>query len=97
VGHLLRASAILVFCSGAALAQQDTFAAARSDLVSHIEQLAGGHPALRGGFEPRVLNAFRKVPRHRFVPGVLVPYAYQDMPLPLGSSRTSPSPRCSRS
>jgi len=42
--------------------------------------------------DERVLAAMRKVPRHLFVPGQLAPYAYQDMPLPIGFDRTISQP-----
>src|SRR6185436_14566172 len=34
--------------------------------------------------DERVMAAMRRVPRHRFVPAPVAPYAYQDMPLPIG-------------
>jgi protein-L-isoaspartate(D-aspartate) O-methyltransferase len=42
--------------------------------------------------DERVLSAMRKVPRHMFVPGQLAPYAYQDMPLPIGFDKTISQP-----
>ena len=40
----------------------------------------------------RVLAAFQRVPRHRFVPRQLAPFAYQDMPLPIGFDKTISQP-----
>jgi protein-L-isoaspartate(D-aspartate) O-methyltransferase len=40
----------------------------------------------------RVLEAMRKVPRHRFVPAQMVPYAYEDRPLPIGHGQTISQP-----
>ena len=40
----------------------------------------------------RVLEAMRKVPRHRFVPLALVPRAYDDSPLPIGHNQTISQP-----
>jgi protein-L-isoaspartate(D-aspartate) O-methyltransferase len=34
----------------------------------------------------------RRVPRHRFVPASVAPYAYQDMPLPIGFDKTISQP-----
>lgn len=42
--------------------------------------------------DPRVLDALRKTPRHRFVPPELTAYAYDDMPLPIGYGQTISQP-----
>jgi protein-L-isoaspartate(D-aspartate) O-methyltransferase len=39
-----------------------------------------------------VLDAMRKVPRHRFVPSEQVPLAYEDTPLPIGYGQTISQP-----
>ncbi|MCX7785386.1 MAG: protein-L-isoaspartate(D-aspartate) O-methyltransferase [candidate division WOR-3 bacterium] len=41
---------------------------------------------------PKVLDAFRKVPRHLFVPSSLVHQAYGDYPLPIGFNQTISQP-----
>lgn len=41
---------------------------------------------------PRVLEAMRRVPRHRFVPESLREKAYQDRPLPIGHRQTISQP-----
>ncbi len=46
----------------------------------------------RGINDPRVLAAFRKVPRHHFVPTELHHEAYADRPLPIGSGQTISQP-----
>ena len=51
------------------------------------EQLKG-----RGIVEERVLDAFRKVPRHLFVPDYLQAQAYTDHPLPIGGGQTISQP-----
>ena len=51
------------------------------------EQILG-----RGVREPRVLEALRKVPRHRFVPAELQPSAYEDSALPIGLGQTISQP-----
>ncbi len=42
--------------------------------------------------DERVLAAFRKVPRHRFVNWSERPYAYDDHPLPIGDEQTISQP-----
>ncbi len=42
--------------------------------------------------DERVLDAMRQVPRHLFVPPQLAPFAYQDMPLPIGFDKTISQP-----
>lgn len=51
------------------------------------EQLIG-----RGISDKKVLEAFRKVPRHEFVPEEYRPTAYNDYPLPIGSNQTISQP-----
>ncbi|MGH9242307.1 MAG: protein-L-isoaspartate(D-aspartate) O-methyltransferase, partial [Vicinamibacterales bacterium] len=48
--------------------------------------------AARDVKDPRVLEAMRKVPRHRFVPPALVSRAYDDSPLPIGYDQTISQP-----
>lgn len=42
--------------------------------------------------DPKVLDAMRKVPRHRFVPGMFSRNAYEDRPLPIGHDQTISQP-----
>jgi protein-L-isoaspartate(D-aspartate) O-methyltransferase len=42
--------------------------------------------------DPRVLDAMRLVPRHRFVPEDLKESAYEDRPLPIGNEQTISQP-----
>jgi protein-L-isoaspartate(D-aspartate) O-methyltransferase len=46
----------------------------------------------RGIGDVSVLDAMRAVPRHRFVPQALRPYAYEDRPLPIGHDQTISQP-----
>ncbi len=46
----------------------------------------------RGIRDPRVLEAFLEVPRHRFVPASMAPYAYEDHPLSIGQGQTISQP-----
>ena len=53
--------------------------------------------ALRGtigksAFDERVMTAMGKVPRHAFVPIELQPYAYENIPLPIGFAKTISQP-----
>lgn len=64
---------------------QDAYAAERERMVR--QQLAN-----RGIRDPRVLDAMRQVPRHRFVPREELAYAYADGPLPIGSGQTISQP-----
>ena len=85
---------LALFLAGPSHAQEEVFAAARKELVIRIQQAALGIAAMTGaaGIDARVLDAFGKVPRHRFVPGLLVPFAYQDVPLPLGYGQNLTQP-----
>ena len=42
--------------------------------------------------DERVLDVMRRTPRHRFVPAELVPYAYNDQPLPIGYGQSISQP-----
>lgn len=64
---------------------EETFSRARRRMVE--EHLRG-----RGIHDPRVLAAFERVPRHRFVPPELRAEAYDDAPLPIGSGQTISQP-----
>ena len=46
----------------------------------------------RGISDPRVIEAFRKVPRHLFVPEKFREEAYNDYPLPIGEGQTISQP-----
>ncbi|MFP4084342.1 MAG: protein-L-isoaspartate(D-aspartate) O-methyltransferase [Desulfonatronovibrio sp.] len=46
----------------------------------------------RGITDPRVLNAMRSVPRHRFVEAGQEDIAYSDQPLPIGQQQTISQP-----
>jgi protein-L-isoaspartate(D-aspartate) O-methyltransferase len=50
------------------------------------------HLAGRGITDPKVLEAFRRVPREAFVPGDLEEFAYEDTPLPIGHGQTISQP-----
>jgi protein-L-isoaspartate(D-aspartate) O-methyltransferase len=61
------------------------FAAARERMV--MRQIAA-----RGIGDPRILDAFRAVPREAFVPERLAEFAYEDGPLPIEADQTISQP-----
>jgi protein-L-isoaspartate(D-aspartate) O-methyltransferase len=64
---------------------EETHRARRLEMVA--EQIAA-----RGIKDKAVLEAFRKVPRHRFVPSIWQGRAYSDGPLPIGEGQTISQP-----
>ena len=65
--------------------RQDRHAAARESMVA-------GQIERRGVSDPAVLDAMRRVPRHRFVPPALESSAYDDTPLLIGNAQTISQP-----
>src|SRR6267154_1163113 len=68
--------------------------ALREDMLAVI---TAGAFALRdtigkNAFDERVMTAMGKVPRHEFVPIELQPYAYANIPLPIGFDKTISQP-----
>lgn len=64
---------------------QADFASLRAEMVTlQLER--------RGIDDPRVLDAMRRVPRHRFVPEDMAPSAYGDWALPIGHDQTISQP-----
>jgi protein-L-isoaspartate(D-aspartate) O-methyltransferase len=55
--------------------------------VSHVSDLIG-----KAALDERVMTAMGKVPRHEFVPIELQPYAYANLPLPIGFEKTISQP-----
>ena len=56
------------------------------------ERMAKTQIEARGVLDKRVLQAMRKVERHRFVPAEYLDYAYRDHPLPIGYGQTISQP-----
>ena len=56
------------------------------------ERMVQEQMVARGIHDPRVLEALRKVPRHRFVPVEIRTAAYEDTPLPIGLGQTISQP-----
>ncbi|MDK1373697.1 MULTISPECIES: protein-L-isoaspartate(D-aspartate) O-methyltransferase [unclassified Sinorhizobium] len=46
----------------------------------------------KAALDERVMAAMLRVPRHLFVPAAAAPFAYQDMPLPIGFDKTVSQP-----
>jgi protein-L-isoaspartate(D-aspartate) O-methyltransferase len=55
-------------------------------------QMVEGQIRDRGVRDRRLLDAFRKVPRHLFLDDALRPQAYEDHPLPIGEKQTISQP-----
>jgi len=55
-------------------------------------QMVEGQIKDRGVRDRRLLDAFRKVPRHLFLDDALRPQAYEDHPLPIGEKQTISQP-----
>jgi protein-L-isoaspartate(D-aspartate) O-methyltransferase len=83
---MLFGSVIVLFAQGS----EENFRKLREEMVR--TQLAGGRWGIEAVQHPLVLDAFRQVPRHRFVSDALVPYAYEDRPLPIGYGQTISQP-----
>jgi len=81
---------VLVVVFLLAQSDEESFRKQREEMVR--TQLAGLGWATEAVRDARVLDAFREVPRHRFVPAGSVPYAYEDHPLPIGYGQTISQP-----
>jgi protein-L-isoaspartate(D-aspartate) O-methyltransferase len=88
-GMMVSAGVALVALAVAAWADDkkntDPTAPARAKMVQH-------HLIERGIKDPRVLQAFRVVPRHRFLPPENRRLAYDDESIPIGEGQTSTPP-----
>ena len=83
-GAALFVSAMMLSTSMQPSAQED-FRQRRLAMVEH--QIRS-----RDVDDPRVLDAMRTVPRHRFVPADVAALAYDDRPLPIGNGQTISQP-----
>jgi protein-L-isoaspartate(D-aspartate) O-methyltransferase len=70
------------------------FEALREQMVADIAaQVALASAAIgKGELDERVMQAMAKIPRHEFVPVELQPYAYINLPLPIGFDKTISQP-----
>ena len=63
-----------------------------ADFSAARERMVERQIAARGIADPRILDAFRAVPREAFVPEHLSEFAYEDSPLPIESDQTISQP-----
>jgi protein-L-isoaspartate(D-aspartate) O-methyltransferase len=63
-----------------------------SQYTSRRHQMVEQQLIDRGIRDPRVIEAFKKVPRHLFLDEALWPQAYEDHPLPIGEKQTISQP-----
>ena len=78
---------LLLVCSGSSsneITKEDALAARKAMVILQIKQ--------RGITDPKILKAFMKVERHRFVSDNLQNQAYDDNPLPIGEGQTISQP-----
>jgi protein-L-isoaspartate(D-aspartate) O-methyltransferase len=81
--------------SDAARANHSTDSTAGKDhagMQSEREQMVERQLAARDIVDRRVLDAMRRVPRHRFVPAAIEEHAYDDRALPIGQGQTISQP-----
>ena len=66
----------------------------RRDMVAAVRAITDHMAAQLGktALDERVLRAMAKVPRHEFVPVEVQPYAYLNMPIPIGFDKTISQP-----
>jgi protein-L-isoaspartate(D-aspartate) O-methyltransferase len=90
--HILPPSIALMLLGAAAWAQE--MQGPRDGMVAQIESYADLTPewAIGDGFDPEVLAAMRRTPRHAFVPAEVRDFAYTDQPLPIGYGQTISQP-----
>ena len=74
--------------------QENHYAILRQQMVQEIaaHALYVGEHTGRRALDQRVLAVMGKVPRHEFVPVELKPYAYANVPLPIGYGKTISQP-----
>lgn len=85
--RFLGAALLMVTTLGVQACPQRDLTPAQARELMVREQIAE-----RGVKDPRVLEALRRVPRHLFVPPVLLDEAYSDTPLPIGNGQTISQP-----
>ena len=74
--------------------QAETFEALRRYMLAEVSAATVHVSGLIGktALDERVMMAMGKVPRHEFVPIELQPYAYANIPLPIGFNKTISQP-----
>ncbi len=84
---LALAGLALLVCGGARVCHSSP-----PDWKTLREEMVTQQIEARGVANPRVLEAMRSVPRHRFVPEGVRESAYRDRPLPIGQRQTISQP-----
>ena len=69
-----------------------TMATTMPDFQRLRAHMVDSHVVGRGITEPKILEAFRTVPREAFLPEDLAEFAYEDTPLPIGKGQTISQP-----
>jgi len=94
LGRISAGIVSLFAASDGARAAGDPHAAARQQMVAEIAAMARSTRVEtgRGEFSAAVMDAMRKVPRHRFVPDDQAASAYRNHPLPIGRGQTISQP-----
>ena len=72
--------------------KRDDLTAQERDFAHQRALMVERHVAARGVKDPRILQAMRDVPRHRFVPAVVAAKAYGPGALPIGAKQTISQP-----
>ena len=83
-----------VLAASGTAAEDPAFTALRQDMAQRVQEqiLLSGTQTGVGELDPRLLEALKTVPRHRFVPEVLRPLAYRMQPLPVGEDQNIATP-----
>jgi protein-L-isoaspartate(D-aspartate) O-methyltransferase len=83
---------LLLLLVGLGYALMRTRPASARDWEAERARMVEAQIEARGVKDPRVLEAMRTVPRHRFVPEAYRARAYEDRPLPIGEGQTISQP-----
>jgi protein-L-isoaspartate(D-aspartate) O-methyltransferase len=75
-----------------AIAKKREFVLRKRDFEKKREKMVDIQLKARGIKDQKILEAMRKIPRHVFVPEDMIPYAYNDEPLPIGEGQTISQP-----
>lgn len=91
---MLAAALLLGLSLPAPAGEDEEFARLRLQLMEEVDALVAETRAETGtdALSPRVSEAMRRVPRHRYVPDDEVPHAYENRPLPIGYGQTISQP-----
>jgi protein-L-isoaspartate(D-aspartate) O-methyltransferase len=76
------------------IVNEDIYAAAREEMVAAItaDTIFACASIGKAALDQRVMATLGKVPRHEFVPVELQPFAYANVPLPIGFGKTISQP-----